>query len=65
MARVNEILAIIDVWKRKSVAVETLMDFASGYSIAEIATARGVPVGTVKRRIYDGRKLLAKLVNVK
>lgn len=65
MARVNEILAIIDVWKRKSVAVETLMDFAAGYSIAEIAEARRLPEGTVKRRIHDARKLLKKLINVK
>lgn len=64
MARVNEVLTVVRDLQTHSVAVATLMDFARGYSIAEIATARGVPVGTVKRRIHDGRKLLAKLVNV-
>ncbi len=64
-ARVNEVLAIVGELQRKSVAVDTLMDFAKGYSLVEIATARGLPLGTVKRRIHDARKMLAKLVNVK
>ena len=64
LARVNEVLAIVREMKDRSVAVETLVDFARGYSLDEIATARGVPVGTVKRRIHDARQKLNKLVNV-
>lgn len=64
MARVNEVLAVVRDLQTHSVAVATLMDFAKGYSMVEIATARGVPLGTVKRRIHDARKMLAKLVNV-
>ena len=65
MARVNEVLAVVRDLQTHSVAVATLMDFAKGYSLAEIAAVRGVPIGTVKRRIHDARKMLAKLVNVK
>lgn len=64
-ARVEDVLAIVRELRRRSVAVDTLVDFAEGYTLAEIAAARGVPVGTVKRRIHDARKMLAKLVNVK
>lgn len=63
-ARVNEVLAVVRDLQTHSVAVATLMDFAKGYSMVEIATAKGVPLGTVKRRIHDARKMLAKLVNV-
>ena len=31
--------------------------------IAEIAEARGVPQGTVRRRIHDARKLLRRVLN--
>ena len=64
MARVNEVLAVVRNLQTHSVAVATLMDFAQGYSQAEIAAARGVPIGTVKRRIHDARRMLARLVNV-
>ena len=61
-AIVGDILNAID--RCKSVTVSTLVDAAKGYTMEEIATARGIPIGTVKRRIHDGRKMLAKLVNV-
>ena len=61
---VGDVLSAIDRC-RDSVAVETLMDVAKGYTLQEVATARGVPLGTIKRRVHDARKLLAKLVNVK
>jgi len=60
----REILSLIVGMRRQSVSVATLLDFAKGYSLDEIATARGLPLGTVKRRIHDARKMLAKLVNV-
>ena len=63
-ARVNDVLAIVRDLQPHSVSVATLMDYAKGYSVAEIATASNVPLGTVKRRIHDARKMLAKLVNV-
>lgn len=61
----HEVLAMLRALSRRSVCVESLLDFAKGYSLDEIATARGLPLGTVKRRIHDARKMLAKLVNVK
>lgn len=64
-ARVNDILGIVRDLEARSVSVATLVDVAKGYSLGEIAAARGVPLGTVKRRVHDARKMLAKLVNVK
>lgn len=64
-ARVNDILGIVRDLEERSVSVATLVEVAKGYSLGEIAAARGVPLGTVKRRVHDARKMLAKLVNVK
>lgn len=61
-AIVDDILTAVGDMERRSVAVGTLMDFARGYSLQEIATARSVPLGTVKRRIHDARKMLSKSV---
>lgn len=60
---VGDVLSAIDRC-RDSVAVETLMDVAKGYTLQEVATARDVPLGTVKRRVHDGRRMLAKYVHV-
>ena len=63
-AIVHDVIDLINRLRRRSVSVDSLVEFAKGYSLDEIATARGLPLGTVKRRIHDGRKMLAKLVNV-
>lgn len=63
-ARVNDILAIVRDLQGQSVAVATLTDAMKGYSIEELATAKGVPAGTIKRRIHDARVKLTKLVKV-
>jgi len=64
-AIVGDVLAIVERMRLRSVAVDTLVDFASGYSVEEIAEARGVPAGTVRRRIHDARAMLRALVKVK
>lgn len=59
----DEVLKIIRSMCGASVAVETLLEFAQGYSLAEIAERRGIPLGTVKRRIHDGRAMLHKALS--
>ena len=59
----NELLKIIRGMCGASVAVETLLEFAQGYSLAEIAERRGIPLGTVKRRIHDGRAMVHKALS--
>lgn len=59
---VGELRAVISEMRVRSVCVDTLMEFASGRSVKEIAEALGVPVGTVKRRIHDGRVMLSKAI---
>ena len=60
---VGDVLSVIERC-RDSVAVQTLMDVAKGYTLQEVAAARDVPLGTVKRRVHDGRKMLAKFLHV-
>lgn len=57
-AEAAEVLSLVRRLCATSVAIDTLFEFAHGYSIAEVAQRRGVPPGTVKRRIHDGRKML-------
>ena len=59
----DEELKIIRSMCGASVAVETLLEFAQGYSLAEIAERRGIPLGTVKRRIHDGRAMVHKALS--
>lgn len=63
VAENDELLKIIRSMCGASVAVETLLEFAQGYSLAEIAERRGIPLGTVKRRIHDGRAMLHKALS--
>lgn len=63
-AIVHDVIDLINRLRRRSVSVDSLVEFAKGYSLDEIATASGLPLGTVKRRIHDARAMLAKLVNV-
>lgn len=59
----NEVLSVVQCMCTASVAVDTLYEFAQGYSLAEIAERRGIPLGTVKRRIHDGRAMLHKALS--
>ena len=59
----DELLKIIRSMCSASVAVDTLLEFAQGYSLAEIAERRGIPLGTVKRRIHDARAMLHKALS--
>ena len=62
-AIVAELLGLVTGAVSSSVSVRTLMEFSSGRSVAEIAESSGLPVGTVKRRIHDGRARLAKVIS--
>lgn len=61
-AIVGQLNELVTGATNRSVSVATLVEFASGRSVAEIAKASGIPSGTVKRRVHDGRAMLAKLL---
>ena len=63
-AIMGDLTAVIEKLRGESVSVATLLDFAEGYSLAEIASIRSLPLGTVKRRIHDGRAMLSKALPV-
>lgn len=43
---------------RRSIAIECVILYAKGYDYEEISQRVGIPVGTVKSRISNGRKML-------
>ena len=63
VAEVHEQLSAVQGMCTASVAVDTLLEFAQGYTLAEIAERRGIPLGTVKRRIHDARAMLHKALS--
>lgn len=58
LAIVGDIKREIEDLRRRSVCVDTLIEFARGYSIAEISVSDRLPEGTVKRRIHEARNML-------
>lgn len=50
--------------RRKSVCIDFVLLYAMGYTPKEIAGAFSVPYFTVTRRICDGRRMIAKALNV-
>lgn len=56
-------LSIIRMLRRKSVCIDTLIEFAKGYSVAEIAAAHGLSACTVKWRVHEARKILKNIIN--
>ncbi len=59
-ASVNRILSIVRECSRKSCCIESVMLYAKGYTYEEIADIVGITIGTVKSRVYAGRKLLSE-----
>lgn len=55
-------LSVIRILRYKHVCVDTFVDFAMGYSVIEISNARGLPPGTVKRRVHDARIMLRRFI---
>lgn len=47
---------------QKSVCIRPVIMYAIGYSYQEIAEMTKVPLGTVQRRIHDGRKNLERVL---
>lgn len=62
-ARLNEILSVIRKCARESVNVDCVILYAKGYSYGEIADNLNIPIGTVRSRVSNGRKILAKALS--
>ena len=63
-ATVNRILSVIRECSRRSVCIESVILYAKGYSNEEIAEMIGVPAGTIRRRIFTGRKMLREALDM-
>lgn len=60
-ALTSDLLAAVETCRRKSVCVDALALNAEGYTYGEIADMTGKPVGTVKRRIHEARRMLREM----
>ena len=45
---------------KRSVCIRPVVMYAIGYSYKEISEILGIPIGTVQRRIHEGRKILKR-----
>lgn len=59
-AIVARMYSIIRDCMRRSCCIECVLLYAKGYDYSEIAAKVGIPIGTVRSRIYTGRKFLQK-----
>lgn len=63
LATVGNILDIIRECSRKTCCMECVMLYAYGYTYEEIADMMGLKLGTVKSRVFMGRKLLRETLD--
>lgn len=61
---VKIILSVIRACSHRSIAIECVLLYAKGYDYDEIGSLVGIPVGTVKSRICNGRKMLRTALGV-
>ena len=47
---------------RRSVCIRSVLYYSMGYSCQEVSEILGVPIGTAKRRISQGRKMLGDVL---
>lgn len=57
---IHDILDIIERCRHKSCCIDCVLFYAEGYSYDEISKIFNIPVGTVARRISNGKTLLKK-----
>lgn len=62
-ASINRILSIVRDCGRKSHSIECVLLYAKGYSYDEIADIIGIPIGTVRSRIFTGRKMIRDAID--
>lgn len=65
LADIRGIFTAIRKLREKTVCMDTLIQYAKGYSYQEIAELSHLPIGTVKRRINEARRLLAEDIELK
>lgn len=63
-ASIRYIVSAIRECAHRSVAIECVLLYAKGYDYDEIGCMVGIPVGTVKSRISNGRKMLRVALDV-
>lgn len=58
LMRLNTVWRVIAESRRRSVNIECVLLYAKGYDYEEISQMQGIPVGTVRSRISNGRRML-------
>lgn len=63
LADLNRLISVIRECSRKSRCIACVLLYAKGYSYEEISEITKVPVGTVKSRVFAGRKMLREALS--
>ena len=58
LIRVKQVAEIVKEASARSVCIRPVVMYALGYSYKEISDALDIPMGTVQRRIHEGRRML-------
>lgn len=58
MAIVADVMRAIDTLEKRHVCIGVVKLFTQGYKAEEIAAMLGIPIGTVRQRLCNGRKLI-------
>lgn len=62
LVRARQVIQTVRRASMRSVCIRSVAMSALGYSCKEIAEHLNIPVGTVQRRIHEGRKILKKAI---
>lgn len=60
LIRAKQVIQSVRQASKQSVCIRPVIMYALGYSYQEIAEILSIPMGTVQRRIHEGRKVLKK-----
>ena len=58
LIRAKQVIQRVHQASTRSVCIRPVIMYALGYSYQEIADILGIPMGTVQRRIHEGRRIL-------
>lgn len=62
LAEISAIIRELKRLRKKSVCIDSVLLYAMGYTSSEISSRLAIPVGTVTRRISEGRKLIGRVI---
>lgn len=63
MVMFHDLVSVLHRCLHKTCCMECVMYYAKGYSYDEISVLLGIPIGTVRSRIFFGRKIIRQEIS--